>query len=289
MGRDLYEEVPAARQVFDEADRTLGFPLSKVCFEGPQEELLLTENTQPAILTVSIAFFTALRERGEVPDFVAGHSLGEYSALVAANALTFEDAVRTVRKRGRFMQEAVAVGEGSMAAILGLDLETLQEVCREAAEGEVVEPANINSPGQIVIAGNTAAVERASELAAARGAKKALKLPVSAPFHCRLMQPARERLAEVLKGVSFNDLEIPLVNNAEGKTIEGGDEARQSLIRQVTSAVQWTDSILRLVDLGVERFVEVGPGRVLSGLVRRISRQAETIAVGRLDQLTSHV
>lgn len=289
MGRDLYEEVPAARQVFDEADRTLGFPLSKVCFEGPQEELLLTENTQPAILTVSIAFFTALRERGEVPDFVAGHSLGEYSALVAANALTFEDAVRTVRKRGRFMQEAVAVGEGSMAAILGLDLETLQEVCREAAEGEVVEPANINSPGQIVIAGNTAAVERASELAAARGAKKALKLPVSAPFHCRLMQPARERLAEVLKGVSFNDLEIPLVNNAEGKTIEGGDEARQSLIRQVTSAVQWTDSILRLVDLGVERFVEVGPGKVLSGLVRRISRQAETIAVGRLDQLTSHV
>ena len=270
MGRELAERYAAARDVFAEADDALGFSLSGLCFEGPEAALQLTENTQPAILTVSIAVLRAMEAEGlPSPAFVAGHSLGEYSALVAAGALALKDAVRTVRARGLYMQEAVPVGVGAMAAILGADAEMVSEACREAAEGEVCSPANINSPKQIVIAGHAGAVERAMEMLKARGAKRAIKLPVSAPFHCELMQPAQDRLASDLGQLEFADLRAPLVCNVDAVAIRDGGEARSCLVRQVTSPVRWLESVQFLAGAGVETFVEVGPGKVLAGLVRQ--------------------
>lgn len=282
MGADLAESIPAARAIFEEADDALGFGLSKLCFEGPEEDLRLTENTQPAILTCSIATLAAVRERGLKPDFVAGHSLGEYSALVAAGAISFRDAVQLVRKRGRFMQEAVPAGVGAMAAILGIEPEKVIAVCEQAAEGQVVSPANFNSPGQIVIAGHAAAVQRAVDLAVAAGAKKAVMLQVSAPFHCSLMEPARECLAPELDAIAFEDLKTPLVNNVAAAIVTSGATAREGLKRQVPSPVLWEQSIQRLAAEGVDSFLEVGPGRVLTGLLRSIDRALEGSAVGDL-------
>ncbi|HEV2801390.1 MAG TPA: ACP S-malonyltransferase [Pyrinomonadaceae bacterium] len=272
MGRELAERYAAARDVFAEADEALGFSLSQLCFEGPEESLQLTENTQPAILTVSIAALRALEaENFPPPAFVAGHSLGEYSALVAAGALSLTDAVRTVRARGRYMQEAVPVGVGAMVAILGADAETVAGACSEAAQDEVCSPANVNSPKQIVIAGHAGAVERAMELLKARGAKRAVRLQVSAPFHCALMLPAQERLGVDLERLEFADLRVPLVCNVDATAIRGAQEARSCLVRQVSSPVRWLESVQFLAGAGVETFVEVGPGKVLSGLVRQIA------------------
>lgn len=282
MGADLAESIPAARAVFEEADDALGFSLSKLCFEGPDEELRLTENTQPAILTCSIAAYEAAKEKGVDPSFVAGHSLGEYSALVAAGALSFGDAVQLVRKRGQFMQAAVPAGVGAMAAILGLDAAKLVAVCEQAAQGEIVSPANYNSPGQIVIAGHAGAVERAVALAVEAGARKAVMLAVSAPFHCALMEPARDRLALELDAIEFRDLSIPLVNNAAATVVTSAAEAREGLKRQVPSPVLWDQSIGRLASEGVDTFLEVGPGRVLTGLLRSIDRTLKGSAVGDL-------
>jgi [acyl-carrier-protein] S-malonyltransferase len=280
MGRELAEHFASAREVFAEADDALGFSLSQLCFEGPDEALQLTENTQPAILTVSVAALRAMESEGlPAPAFVAGHSLGEYSALVASGALTLRDAVRTVRARGRYMQEAVPVGAGAMAAILGADAETVADACREAAQGEVCSPANINSPKQIVIAGHAPAVARAMEILKARGAKRALKLPVSAPFHCALMQPAQDRLGADLEQLEFADLRVPLVCNADAVAIRDGSEARSSLVRQVTSPVRWLESIEWLAGAGVETFIEVGPGKVLAGLVRQTISDARCLNV----------
>jgi [acyl-carrier-protein] S-malonyltransferase len=281
MGRELAEAYPAAREVFAEADEALGFALSRLCFEGPAEELQLTENTQPAILATSVAALRAAESKGlPRPDFVAGHSLGEYSALVAAGALSLRDAVSVVRKRGRYMQEAVPVGAGAMAAVLGADIETVEAVCREAAhEGEICSPANLNSPGQIVIAGSAAAVERALPILKERGAKRAIPLKVSAPFHCALMLPAQERLAADLDGIEFKDLSVPLVTNVDAAVIRTGAEARAALVRQVSSTVRWRESIELLSREGVRTFVEVGPGKVLSGLVRQTAPQARAANV----------
>jgi len=289
MGRELAEAFPCARQVFEEADRTLGFSISKLCFEGPAEELRLTANTQPAILTVSVAAARALQQSGVRADYVAGHSLGEYSALVAAGGLRLADAVRLVRKRGQYMQEAVPVGEGAMAALLGLDLATVEEICREAAQGEVVSPANLNSARQVVIAGHAAAVARAVEKAGARGARRAIMLKVSAPFHCALMKSAQERLSEDLDQTDFADLQVPLVNNADARLVHLGAEAREGLKRQVTLPVRWEQSARLLKSENVETFVEVGPGRVLSGLVRDIDRQAECLHVEDIASFTEVV
>jgi [acyl-carrier-protein] S-malonyltransferase len=263
---------PVARQTFQEADDALGFAISQLCFEGPDEQLKLTENTQPAILAMSTAVARVLREKGIVPQFAAGHSLGEYSAHVAAGTVSFADAVRTVRDRGRYMQEAVPAGEGGMAAILGMALEQLQEVCAEAAQGEVVSPANINSPDQIVISGHQKAVERAAALAKERGAKKTVMLVVSAPFHCALMQPAQDRLETDLQALQFNNPELPVVANIDATPKATGEGSRQALVRQVTGAVQWAKSMQALIALGVQTFVEVGPGKVLTGLMRQIDR-----------------
>ena len=281
MGRELAERYAAAREVFEEADEALGFALSRLCFEGPAEELQLTENTQPAILATSVAALRAAEGEGlPRPDFVAGHSLGEYSALVAAGALTLKDAVRVVRKRGRYMQEAVPVGAGAMAAVLGGDFETVEAVCAEARrEGEICSPANINSPAQIVIAGSAAAVERAIPLLKERGAKRAVPLKVSAPFHCALMLPAQERLAADLDEVEFRDLSVPLVTNVDAAVIRGGAEARAALVRQVSSPVRWSESVERLRAFGVDTFVEVGPGKVLTGLVRQTAPGARGLNV----------
>ncbi|MBI3666168.1 MAG: ACP S-malonyltransferase [Acidobacteria bacterium] len=272
MGRELAEHFSAAREVFERADAALNFPLSRLCFEGPEEALRLTENTQPAILTCSVATWVVLAEKGIQPDFVAGHSLGEYSALVAAGALHFEDAVRLVRRRGQYMQEAVPAGTGAMAALLGLPNGTLERICAEAAQGEVVAPANLNSPDQVVIAGHKAAVERAVALAEAAGAKRAVMLAVSAPFHCPLMEPARQRLQPDLAVATFRDLQIPLVNNFAALEIRTAEEARRGLMDQVANPVRWGASIRYLAAQGVSRFVEVGPGRVLTGLLRHIDR-----------------
>ena len=281
MGRELAEGFGAARAVFEEADDALGFALSRLCFEGPAEELQLTENTQPAILTTSVAALRAAESEGlPAPDFVAGHSLGEYSAIVAAGALTLKDAVRVVRRRGRFMQEAVPVGEGAMAAVVGIDLETVGAVCEEARRGEeVCEPANVNSPHQIVIAGSAAAVERALPLLKERGARRAIPLKVSAPFHCGLMLPAQERLKGVLEGVEFADLRVPLVTNVDARVVRTGEEARESLVRQVSSPVRWLESVELLAREGVGTFIEVGPGKVLSGLVRHTVKEARSLHV----------
>jgi [acyl-carrier-protein] S-malonyltransferase len=280
MGKDLAEKFPAARQIFEEADDALGFALSELCFSGPAERLHLTENTQPAILTVSVAALRAMESEGfPGPDLVAGHSLGEYSALVATGALTLADAVRTVRARGRYMQEAVPVGAGAMAAILGADLQLIMAACKEAAEGQVCSPANINSPGQVVIAGDAAAVDRAIELLKARGAKRAVKLNVSAPFHCALMMPAQERLSQDLERISFADPAVPVVTNVDATTVIQGDDARDALIRQVSQPVKWLSSVEFLISQGVQTFVETGPGKVLSGLMRQIDRSLSCVNI----------
>ncbi|HEX8707410.1 MAG TPA: ACP S-malonyltransferase [Pyrinomonadaceae bacterium] len=280
MGRELAERHQAARRVFEEADEALGFSISRLCFEGTPEELQLTENTQPAILTTSVAVLRAMEAEGfPPPAFVAGHSLGEYSALVAAGSLSLADAVRTVRARGRFMQEAVPVGSGAMAAIMGAELKTVMEACTEAQEGDVCTPANINAPNQVVIAGHASAVDRATGLLKERGAKRAIKLNVSAPFHCALMMPAQERLAEELESLEFDDLRVPLVTNVDAAVIESGKDAQDALVRQVSSPVRWLESVELLIQQGVETIVEVGPGKVLSGLVRQIERSARCLNV----------
>lgn len=279
MGRELAEAFPAARRVFEQADAALGFSISKLCFDGPAEDLQLTANTQPGILSVSVAAAAVLSEKGVKPDFVAGHSLGEYSAYVAAGALQLADAVQLVRKRGTYMQEAVPVGQGAMAALLGLEGAVVEEVCREASQGGIVSPANFNSPGQIVIAGAAAAVARATEIAKIRGAKRALMLNVSAPFHCALMQPAQDRLAVDLDAAKFADPAVPVVNNADARVVRSAAEAKDGLKRQVTASVRWEQSIRVLLAEGVKLFVEVGPGKVLSGLMRQIDRQAESLRV----------
>ena len=280
MGKNLSENFPAAREVFEEADDALGFALSEMCFTGTAEQLALTENTQPAILTVSVAALRAMESEGfPQPEYVAGHSLGEYSALVAAGAISLMDAVRTVRARGRYMQEAVPVGLGAMAAILGAELEIIKEACAEAEQDEICSPANINSPGQVVIAGHAAAVDRAIALLKERGAKRAVKLNVSAPFHCALMMPAEVRLSEDLEKIEFQDLRVPVVTNVDAAPIQNGTDARSSLVKQVTSPVRWLETVEFLISNGVERFVEVGPGKVLSGLVRQTKRDASLLNV----------
>ncbi|MDR3701584.1 MAG: ACP S-malonyltransferase [Candidatus Sulfopaludibacter sp.] len=280
MGKALAETFPAARRVFDEADRALGERLSRLCFEGPEDQLRLTANTQPALLTVSIAAFEVLKERGIVPEYVAGHSLGEYSALVAAGSLQFADAVRLVRQRGRYMQEAVPPGVGAMAALLKLPEGKLEEVLAEAAQGETVSAANFNSPDQVVIAGHAAAVNRAVALAKAAGARRAVLLPVSAPFHCALMRPAQERLKADLDAAPFADLVCPLVNNWQAREIHTGTEAREGLYRQVPSPVRWVETIRLLAVRGVTRFVEVGAGSVLTGLLKNIDPALAGMAAG---------
>jgi len=280
MGKELADKFPVTRQIFEEADDALGFALSTLCFNGPAEELQLTENTQPAILATSVAVLRAIESEGfPKPDFVAGHSLGEYSALVAAGSLSLADAVKTVRGRGRYMQEAVPVGTGAMAAILGSDVETVNAACGEAAQGQVCSAANINSPAQIVIAGDAAAIDRAIEILKARGAKRAVKLNVSAPFHCALMKPAQDRLSADLKQSQFNDLQTPLVTNVDAKPIKTGAEARDSLVRQVSQPVRWLQSVEFLSSHGVQTFIEIGPGKVLSGLVRQINRELRCLNV----------
>jgi len=270
MGKLLSEQYEEARRTFEEADSALGFPLSELCFEGPEEELKKTENTQPALLTVSIAAYRVLERLGTRSAFVAGHSLGEYSALVAAGSLTFQDAVRLVRKRGQYMQEAVPAGVGAMAALLKLPQGKLEPILEEAAQGEVVSAANLNSPDQVVIAGHAKAVERAMELARAAGAKRAILLPVSAPFHCSLMQPAQQRLKADLDSTEFRNPQIPLVNNWQARIVTTADEAREGLYEQVPHSVRWTDSVRELGRQGIRRFIEVGPGSVLLGLCRNI-------------------
>ncbi|HTC95789.1 MAG TPA: ACP S-malonyltransferase [Terriglobales bacterium] len=279
MGRELAANYPVAKQTFDEADAALGYKLSQLCFEGPEEKLKLTEITQPAILTVSVAAFRVLREKGIAPGFVAGHSLGEYSAHVAAGTLDFADALGTVRNRGQYMQEAVPVGEGAMAAILGMPGEEVQKICQESASGDVCSAANLNSPEQTVISGSKAAVERAVELAKSRGAKKTVMLAVSAPFHCALMQPAQDRLAADLEKLTFQAMQLPLVKNIDAEPTTDSVNARQALIHQVTGAVQWVNSMRKLMSLGVETFVEVGPGKVLCGLMRQIDRSKSCLNV----------
>jgi [acyl-carrier-protein] S-malonyltransferase len=274
MGKALAEQFPEAREVFDEADAALGEKLSTLIFDGPAETLTLTEYTQPAILTASIAAYRVLSRRGLEPAVVAGHSLGEYSAHVAAGTLPFADAVRIVRNRGRYMQEAVAVGSGAMAAILGLDGDVVAQACAQAAEGEVVSPANLNAPGQVVIAGAAAAVTRAIERAKALGAKRAIPLQVSAPFHCALMRPAQERLAPELRALAVSDPRVPVVANVDAQPKTDAASAIDALIQQVSAPVRWEDVMRRLVADGVRRFVEVGPGTVLCGLGRKTAREA---------------
>jgi [acyl-carrier-protein] S-malonyltransferase len=279
MGKELARLYPVALHTFEEADEALGMSISQLCFEGPEDQLKMTEITQPAILTMSTAVHRVLQEKGIVPQFVAGHSLGEYSAHVAAGTVSFADAVRTVRNRGKYMQEAVPAGQGGMAAILGMELDQLERVCAEAAQGEVVAPANINSPEQIVISGHQTAVERAAELAKQQGAKKTRILQVSAPFHCALMQPAQDRLAEDLQQLQFNDPKVPVIANIDGEAKTSGESSRQALLRQVTGAVQWTRCMQKLIALGAQRYIEVGPGKVLCGLMRQIDRAQSCINV----------
>ncbi len=279
MGKELAEKYPSARAVFDEADNALGFLISKICFEGTEDELKLTANTQPAILAVSVAAFRVLAEKGISPDFVAGHSLGEYSALVAAGALSFTDAVQLARRRGAYMQDAVPAGQGAMAAILGISPAVVQDACKKAAEGEICSAANLNSPEQTVISGHANAVKRAVEIASQSGAKRAVILPVSAPFHCAMMMPAQEKLEKDLKGANFSDLQIPLVTNVDADSIRKGDEARQALVRQVCMPVRWEESMRFLLDEDVRTFIEVGPGRVLTGIMRQIERSVTTLNV----------
>ena len=281
MGRELAERFPVAAQTFNEADEALGFPLSKLCFEGPEADLRLTENTQPAILTVSVAAARVLAEHGIRPGLAAGHSLGEWSAHVAAGTLSFADAVRSVKARGRAMQIAVPAGEGAMAAVLSLDPAVVVEVCKEAAEetGLIVQAANFNSPGQTVISGALAAVEKASALAKAKGARRAVMLPVSAPFHCALMQPAQEEVARVLAALALADPGIPVAANVTGGLVTTAEAAKDALIHQVTGAVRWVDCMQALKGAGAELFVEVGPGKVLCGLLKQIDPALKSLNV----------
>ncbi|MGD0791585.1 MAG: ACP S-malonyltransferase [Terriglobales bacterium] len=288
MGKELADNYPVARRTFEEADEALGYKLSELCFEGPEEKLKLTEITQPAILTASVAAWRVLLEKGPMPDlvsnyvagYVAGHSLGEYSAHVAAGTLTFADAVRTVRNRGKYMQEAVPVGVGAMAAVIGIALDKVSEILNEAAQGEVCQVANINSPEQIVISGHASAVNRAIKLASERGAKKAVSLPVSAPFHCSLMQPAQDRLATDLGALSFQNPSCPVVCNVDAAVVASAEASREALIRQVTGAVRWEPSVRLLINKGASLFIEVGPGKVLWGLMRQIDRSKACVTVG---------
>jgi [acyl-carrier-protein] S-malonyltransferase len=281
MGRALADAFPVARQTFAEADEALGEPLSRLIWEGPEDALTLTENTQPAILTASIAAYRTLEAEGltDRAAFVAGHSLGEYSANVAAGTFSFADAIRTVRKRGRYMQEAVPVGAGAMSAILGLDAEKVAQACEEAAQGDVVAPANLNGPGQVVIAGGRAAVERAGARAKELGARRVVPLPVSAPFHCSLMKPAEERLAPEMRALRVQKPRVPVVANVDASPKRDGASAIDALIRQISSAVRWEESVRRLASEGVTAYVEVGPGTVLSGLIRKIHKEATVAAV----------
>lgn len=286
MGKDLFDNFAAAREVFAAADDALGFPLSEMCFSGSEEDLAMTANTQPAILTTSVAAFRAMKGEGFAdPDFAAGHSLGEYSALVAAGVLDFADAVRTVRKRGTYMQEAVPVGVGAMAAILGADVDTVETACAEAADGQVCSPANINSPSQIVIAGDAGAVERACVLLKERGAKRTIWLNVSAPFHCALMMPAQDRLEKDLKGLEYGSFRFPIVHNADAAINADASSVCRALTDQVSGTVKWVRSVETLIAEGVTTFVEVGPGRVLSGLVKQINREVRCLNVDNAESL----
>lgn len=289
MGKDLAEKYPAARQTFEEADEALGYKLSQLCFEGPEEELRLTEKTQPAILTASIAALRVLESQIPKPSYVAGHSLGEYSAHVAAGTFAFSDAVRTVRNRGKYMQEAVPIGVGTMAAILGMDLAKVSGICHDAARGEVCSPANINSPDQIVISGNTAAVERATKLADERGAKRAKLLPVSAPFHCSLMKPAQDRLEADLAKLHWNKPSYPVACNVDAELVTDNIRALNTLVRQVTGSVKWDQCVRMLIAQGVNLFIEVGPQKVLTGLMRQIDRSVKCLSVGDEASLTKTV
>lgn len=276
MGKELFENFSVAKQIFQEADDTLHFSVSALCFKGPEDALKLTENTQPAILTTSIGALKVIEaERGITPQFTAGHSLGEYSALVASGALSFSEAVRTVRLRGKFMQEAVPVGEGAMAAVLGMEREQIEELCEACSSGEVLTPANFNCPGQIVIAGHSKAVERVIERVKQEG-KKAVLLPVSAPFHSPLMKPAGERLEKALEEISVSDLKIPVVTNVEAEVNTSKDRVKGLLVAQVSSPVRWEESMRKMVEKGVEQVLEIGPGKVLSGLMKRIDNRIET-------------
>jgi len=279
MGKGLAENFPIARQTFEEADEALGYKLSQLCFEGPEDQLRLTEITQPAILTVSVAALRVLETQSPKPSYVAGHSLGEYSAHVSSGTFSFADAVRTVRNRGKYMQEAVPVGVGAMAAILGMDLDKVTAVCADAAEGEVCSAANINSPEQIVISGNTAAVERATKLADERGAKRAKLLPVSAPFHCSLMKPAQDRLEVDLNKLAMQKPVYPVVCNVDAVAVTESAAARETLVRQVTGSVKWERCMRLLIAQGVQTFIEVGPGKVLCGLMRQIDRSKTCLNV----------
>ncbi|MGH9736126.1 MAG: ACP S-malonyltransferase [Candidatus Acidiferrales bacterium] len=287
MGRDLAENFSESRAIFDEADAALGFSVSKLCFAGSEDELKLTENTQPAIFAVSIAALRAIEKRGIVPDFVAGHSLGEYSGLVSAGALEFSTGIKLLRKRGEFMQEAVPKGEGAMAAIMGLSPADVAEICKKAADSEIVSPANLNSPEQTVISGHAAAVKRAVEIASQYGAKRAVMLPVSAPFHCALMESAQKKLEPELRSAAFGALRTPLMTNVDAEAIKSGEEARDALIRQVVMPVRWLDSIRELIAAGVTIFVEVGPGKVLCGLLRQIDRSVRCFNVEDATSLKS--
>ncbi|HXA16790.1 MAG TPA: ACP S-malonyltransferase [Thermoanaerobaculia bacterium] len=280
MGKDVAEAFPAARRVFDDIDEALGFPISRLCFEGPEDQLKLTENTQPAILAVSSAIHAVLEDLGATRrDVVAGHSLGEYSAIVSVGGLTAAEAAQIVRMRGRFMQEAVPVGTGGMAALIGPTVEEARAICEEAAEGEILSVANINAPGQIVIAGTKNAIDRAITVAKAHGVRRALPLPVSAPFHCQLMKPAEERLRPLLENAHVKDLWMSLVSNVDASPIGTATAVRNALVRQVESPVRWVESVQKMVLMGVRRFVEIGPGNVLTGLVKRIDPAVELINV----------
>ena len=288
MGKELAESFPEAAAVFREADEVLGLPLSRICFEGPEEKLKLTENTQPALLTVSVAVLRVLVSRGITPQVLAGHSLGEYSALVAAGAFSFADALRLVRNRGKFMQEAVPVGFGAMAAIIGLELAEVEAICASETGDEVVSPANENAPGQVVISGHAAAVARASERALANHASRVIPLQVSAPFHCALMKSAEDKMIPLLDATQFSDLRIPLINNADAAIISGSEQARDGLKRQVCSMVRWTQTIRKMKDMGVEEVLEFGPGRVLAGLFRKTERDIKTTSIEKPEQVEKY-
>ncbi len=286
MGRDVAEKYAAARRVFDDIDRALSFSISKLCFEGPEDQLKLTENTQPAILAVSAAIHAVLEELGATRrDLVAGHSLGEYSAIVSVGGLTPPDAAKIVRARGKFMQEAVPVGSGAMAALIGATVEQAREICDEAAQGEIVSVANINAPGQIVIAGTKSAVDRAIEIAKKKGVRRALPLPVSAPFHCKLMKPAEEKLRPILDDAPIHDLWVALLSNVDASPIGTATAVRNALLRQVASPVRWVESVQRMVSMGVRRVVEVGPGNVLTGLIKRIDSSVELVNVSDVESI----
>jgi len=290
MGKDVAEKYPAARKVFDDIDAALGYSISRLCFEGPEDQLKLTENTQPAILAVSSAIHAVLEDLGATRrDLVAGHSLGEYSAIVSVGGLTAPEAAKIVHMRGKFMQEAVPVGTGGMAALIGPSVEDARAICEEAAQGEIVSVANINAPGQIVIAGTKSAIERAIEVAKKRGVRRALPLPVSAPFHCELMKPAEEKLAPVLDQAPFKDLWVSLVSNVDASPIGTATAVRNALLRQVASPVRWVESVQKMVSMGVRRFVEVGPGSVLTGLIKRIDSNVELINVSDVASIEAFV